>query len=122
MDSWLEYTPLAGLASLTWTDLWTLLPNSDWAMAVEMLPTVRTTGWFTSTYSPHIQNWPEIFKEEKPFGYSISNKREKYNSLQPPLTWRDTNLPPSLTAVLKSRTETGNCVQFILINLSAEIF
>ena len=51
MDSWLEYTPLAGLAwfRLTWTDLWTLLPNSDWAMAVEMLPTVRTTGWFTST-------------------------------------------------------------------------
>ena len=51
MDSWLEYTPLAGLAwsGLTCTDLWTLLPNSDWAMAVEMLPTVRTTGWFTST-------------------------------------------------------------------------
>ena len=51
MDFWLEYTPLAGLAwsGLTCTDLWTLLPNSDWAMAVEMLPTVRTTGWFTST-------------------------------------------------------------------------
>ena len=34
----------------------------------------------------------------------VSSKREKYNSLQPPLTWRDTNFPPSLTAVLKSRT------------------
>ena len=132
MDSWLEYTPLAGLASAHSPGLIcgrccrTLTGRWRWRCCPRCAPRAGSPPPDTEHLNSEDPRRGLVCDYELSDGFSfqalVSSKREKYNSLNTRSPGETRICLPRWQLCWKVGLETGNCVQFILINLSTEIF